>query len=331
MKLTTIPLPAMNAPHPTAPSSEHKPVQLRGTDLQLLASLDVLLQEHSVTRAAERLHLSQPALSAQLSRLRQIFNDPLLIPMENGRGFVPSQFAFRLHSRLQPALVSLAAAVQLPREAFDPATVARHFRIAASNTAAALVLPLLAKRFSAVNNPRLKLAAAEPDFSRLAGDLEKTDFDVYIGPACLLPPDLASVTLASTPMMLVQRRHHPRGAEPLTLDAYCALDHINVALSASLHGVIDEHLYRLGKTRQVTMALRDYSPVPGVLLASDLVCAVPASMAEAWGPEYALATLPFAYPPYVLCMAWHPRNEACPGLRWLRDQIVAATQGIGAG
>ena len=321
----------MNARLPIPQSADYKPVQLRGADLQLLASLDVLLQEHSVTRAAERLNLSQPALSAQLARLRQIFNDPLLVPMANGRGFVPSRFASRLHSRIQPALVSLAAAVQLTHEAFDPRTAARHFRVAASNTAVALALPVLAKLFSTLNNPRLKLAAADPDFCRLASDLEKADFDVYIGPACLLPPDLASMTLASTPMVLAQRPHHPRGVGPLTLDAYCALEHLNISLTASLHGVIDEHLYRLGKTRQVAMALRDFSAVPGVLMESDLVCAVPAAMAQAWGADFELAPLPFVYPPYVLCMAWHPRNEDCPDLGWLREQILAATQGLGGG
>lgn len=319
----------MNARHPAPLLSDHKPVQLRGADLPLLASLDVLLQEHSVTRAAERLHLSQPALSAQLSRLRQIFNDPLLVPMANGRGFVPTQFALRLHSQLQPALVSLAAAVQLPREAFDPFAVARHFRLAVTNTSSALALPLLVKQFGKLNNPRLKLAAAEPDFSRLAADLEKSDYDLYVGPACLLPPDLASETLASTPIVMVQRRHHPRGVGPLTLDDYCALDHLNISPTASLHGAVDEHLYRLGKTRQVTMALRDFSSVAGVLRSSDLVCAVPAGLAQTWGPEFVLTELPFVVPPYVLCMAWHPRADECNGLSWLRDQLVAATQGIG--
>ena len=310
------------------PTSSPKPLQLRGADLQLLASLDVLLQELSVTRAAAKLHVSQPALSAQLARLRLLFNDPLLVPMANGRGLVPSPFANRLHRRLQPALVALASAVQLPRDEFDPATAARQFSIAASNTAAALVLPLLAKQFATLNNPRLKVTAAEPDFSRLAGDLEKARYDLYVGPACLLPPDLASVTLGSAAMVLAQRRHHPRGVSPLTLDAYCALEHVNVSLSASLHGVIDEHLYRLSKKRHVAMALRDFSSVPSVLSASDLVCTVPDSLARAWAKDVELAALPFDLPPYVLCMAWHPHNDECPGLRWLREQIIAATRSL---
>jgi len=310
------------------PTSSPKPLQLRGADLPLLASLDVLLQELSVTRAAERLHLSQPALSAQLSRLRQLFNDPLLVPKSNGRGLIPSPFANRLHRRLQPAMVALTAAVQLPREEFDPATAARHFSIAASNTAAAMVLPLLAKQFAALNNSRVKVTAAEPDFSRLAGDLEKSDFDLYVGPACLLPPDLASVSLGSSAMVLAQRRDHPRGLSPLTLDAYCALEHVNVSMSASLHGVIDEHLYRLSKKRHVAMALRDFSSVPCVLSASDLVCTVPDSLARAWGADVELTPLPFDLPPYVLCMAWHPHNEECNGLRWLREQIIGATQNL---
>lgn len=297
------------------------PQALRGADLPLLSSLDILLDECNVTRAAVRLHLSQPALSAQLSRLRVLFNDPLLVPAESGRGLVASPFALRLRSRLQPALADLSVAVRFDPTHFSPDMVVRTFNVGAANTAASLVLPGLAQRFSAYGNPALKIAVMETDPALLTAELEKGAVDLCLSPACWLPPGLSIRELITTPFVMAQRSDHPRGGVKPTLDEYCSLIHINVSPSSSLNSFIDQQLYRQGRSRQVGITVRDFAAVPAMLRASDLVCTMPARFGETMGSGFDLIEIPFWLTPYVLCMAWHPRYENDPGLCWLRDEL----------
>jgi DNA-binding transcriptional LysR family regulator len=300
------------------------PPALRGADLPLLSSLDILLDECNVTRAAVRLHLSQPALSAQLSRLRVLFNDPLLVPAENGRGLVASPFALRLRSRLQPALADLSEAVRFDSTSFSPDITVRTFNVAAANTAASLILPGLAQRFGAYGNPGLKFAVMEKDPALLTAELEKGAVDLCLSPACWLPPGLSIRELITTPFVMAQRSDHPRGNLKPTLDEYCSLTHINVSPSSSLHSFIDQQLYRQGRSRQVCVTVRDFGSVPAMLRASDLVCTMPARFGETMGPGFDLIDIPFWLTPYVLCVAWHPRHENDPGLCWLRDELSGA-------
>lgn len=300
---------------------------LRGADLPLLISLNVLLEECNVTRAAARLHLSQPAMSAQLSRLRQLFGDPLLVPAESGRGLAPSPFALRLHRRLRPALAALTAALRPKSEDFDPEQAVRTFHIVANNTGAVVVLPGLAGRMQVYGNKQLRLTQAEPGDADLAARLEKGELDLCFSAACMLPPGLSSSELVTTPYVLVQRRGHPRGAAPPTLEDYCALDHVNVSRDSSLHGVLDEQLYRLGHARHVMMAVRDFSAIGATVARSDLVCTVPAFLTPFLPSCVEAVELAFPFLSYTLCMAWHPGADDDPGLLWLRKQVLALTQG----
>lgn len=317
----------MNSPHhrfgPTLLSSRHVPVALRGADLPLLISLNVLLEEGNVTRAAARLFLSQPALSAQLARLRSLFDDPLLVPAENGRGLVASPFALKLHRRLQPALAVLSAAIRPDAEEFLPEVAVRTFHVTASNTAAAMVLPHLAAWISRIGNPQLRLVIAEPDDAKLPGMLEKGEVDLCFGAACLLPPGLQSEQLLTSPYVLAQRKGHPRGNWPVTVEEYCDLDHINVARGSGLHGFLDEQLYRLGHARRTVIAVRDFCTVGAILAASDLVCTVPAILAPGLHPDVQSSELIFPLPVYTLCSAWHPARADDPGVQWLRERASA--------
>jgi len=293
---------------------------LRGADLPLLVSLNVLLEECSVTRAAERLHVSQPALSAQLSRLRVLFGDPLLAPAENGRGLAPTPFALRLHRRLQPALTVLTSAVRPVADDFDPGSAARTFNIVANHTGAAAILPSLVRRMQACGNRQLRLRLIEPDERELAAKLEKGEVDLCFCAACMLPPGLSSSELMTTPYVLVQRKGHARGLNAPTLEEYAMLEHVNVARDSSLHGLLDVQLYRMGASRHTTIAVPDFSAVGAVVAASELVCTIPAFMAPSMPPSVDVVGLAFPFLTYTLCMAWHPGSDDDPGLTWLREQ-----------
>jgi DNA-binding transcriptional LysR family regulator len=297
-------------------------IPLRGADLPLLVSLNVLLEECNVTRAAARLNLSQPALSAQLSRLRQLFDDPLLVASGNGRGLVPSQFALNLHRRLKPALATLTSAIQINADVFRPETDPRCFTIAATNTAAAMILPTLIGNSDLFSNNGLKFVTVDPDFTKLAGQLEKGEIDLCLSPACLLPPGLCVSDLITVPHVLVQRRGHPNGTGPVMLNDYCnVLSHVNVARDSTLHGYIDEQLYRQGQKRNVRVAVRDSSFVPAILKRSDLVCTLPERLANPLDVDLERRPLAFSFSTYSLCMAWHPRCEDDPSFLWLRSEL----------
>lgn len=297
-------------------------IPLRGADLPLLVSLDVLLEECNVTRAAARLHVSQPALSAQLARLRRLFDDPLLISTGSGRGFVPSQFAMNLHRRLKPALAGLTSAIQVNTESFRPDRDVRTFTIAATNTSAAIILPTLISKAQAYRNRELRFVTVEPDFPRVAAQLEKGEIDMCLSPACLLPPGLVVSDLVTMPHVLVHRRGHPKGTGPVELNEYCEeLEHINVARDSALHGYIDEHLYRQGHARDVRMAVKDAAFVPAMLKRSDLVCTLPQRLVDSLDPGLEYRSLAFPMSNYALCMAWHPRGEDDPSFLWLRGEL----------
>jgi len=305
---------------------------LRGADLPLLVSLDVLLEECNVTRAAARLHLSQPALSAQLSRLRLLFDDPLLVPAANGRGLVPSQFAVKLHQRLKPALATLSTAIRPDADEFLPESSARCFTIAATNAAAAMVMPALAGRLQALRNRDLKVVAVEPDFGKLAGQLERGEIDLCVSPACFLPPRLCVTDLLSMPHVMVQRRDHPRGTSPVTLHEYCqALDHVNVSREGGLHGYIDEQLYRQGHARHVAFAVRDICYVAALLQSSDLVCTLPSHLVPALHADLEMSPVLFPLGTYSLCMATDARSSDDAGILWLRAELESiALAAVGA-
>ena len=300
-------------------------VPLRGSDLPFLVSLDVLLQECNVTRAAKRMHLSQPALSYQLARLRQLFDDPLLISSETGRGLVPSQFALNLHRRLKPALSALSLAIQVNAEAFRPASDARCFTIAATNTAAAMIMPVLLGISETYGNRNLKFVTVDPDFTKVSAQLERGDIDLCLSTPRLLPAGLCVDELFTTPQVLVQRSGHPRGNGPVSLHEYCeVLDHVNIALDSGLHGYIDEQLYRRGHIRHVKTAVRDFSFVPAVLKRSNLVCTLPARLVDHLDMDLECTPLSFPLSPYILCMAWHARCEDDPSFLWLRSELNSA-------
>jgi DNA-binding transcriptional LysR family regulator len=214
------------------------------------------------------LNLSQPALSAQLRKLRDMFDDPLLVPADSGRGMVPTARAIELAAPLHDALHTLRSLVE-SRTPFDPGTAQRVFRIAANDNAVVVIgLPLM-QRIAAFANPHLQVAFVRPDANLVAGQLEQGAVDLVIGSERMVPPIARARKLFDEHFLMVQRRNHPRGRGPLDLDAYCALRHVLVSTGGgSFHGLMDEHLQRLGRRRDVVASIEQFLLVPALLESS---------------------------------------------------------------
>jgi len=296
---------------------------LRSADLALLGSLDVLLEEANVTRAAERLHLSQPALSAQLARLRELTNDPLLIPAKHGRGMTPTARALAIREPLRAALHELQSALTRGVD-FDPSQDKRTFHILASDNGVVMVGLDLVRRV-ATQAPHVRLA-----FHAVPADISGTwlsngKADLLIAADFLTPAGMRRQQLLSERYVMAQRKGHPRGVTPPDLDTYCTLGHVIVSGDGgNFHGFMDDVIARTGRTRQVAVSVQQYHLAPLMLEATDYVCALPERFLQRFSDRLDLLPLPVEVGGFELTAAWHPRHDADAAHTWLRGELFAA-------
>lgn len=296
-------------------------MELCDIDLNLLVSLEVLLEECNVTRSAQRLRVSQPALSAQLARLRLVFNDQLLLPAEKGRGMTPTAMGLSLREPLALALMGLKQVVRF-QPSFDPRHDARLFKLAVSDTAMAMLGVGLLECLRAYAPHQMRLVFNRVQKNQVARQFEQGEIDLLIDDSRWVPQNMKTRNLLRSGFVMAQRRGHPRGQQPLDLEGYCLLEHLLVSNETlNPQGYADEYLSTLGRRRNVVATLPQLSLVPRLLSHSDLVCTLPASLLVQEVGDLELFELPFNVPEFALNIAWHPRNHFDPGLIWLKEVI----------
>lgn len=296
-------------------------LNFRSTDLALLVSLNVLLEEANVTRAAQRLNISQPALSAQLARLRELFQDPLLIPAENGRGMTLTAHAMELKAPLAIALAELDTVLHR-RSGFDPKQAKRTFSIATSDNMLVTFGLDLISRIQTSAGEEVKVSFRNTSPEAIAGQLEQGDVDLLISSERLVPQSMKARPLLRDRYMVAQRKKHPRGLVQFTMDSYCALGHVLVSSSGgAFSGFVDDQLKSLGRERRVAVSVQAYSAVPLIIERTDLVCVLPSRFLMRFSDRLDILDPPFEIQELSLLAAWHPRNHADPSHIWLREQF----------
>ncbi|MET3854216.1 LysR family transcriptional regulator [Rhizobium sp. OAE497] len=294
-------------------------------DASLLMTFDTLLKEPNVTRAAARLNISQSALSARLNRLRHLLNDPLFIPSVSGRGMTPTPHAVALQPELTRLLERFEDFVNTAH-LFDPATSKRVFRIAATDNPAAILAPDLIPLIKA-HAPEVRIAFTLPDKSKIAGLLEQGEIDLFVGAAEDGSNELISRTLFEEKFMTAQRRGHPRGMRELTLDEFCALDHLLISTSGGhFTGMIDNALAETGRERRVSVSVQSYAMAPLVLASTDCICTLPLRFLRRFTDTLDLFEPPVALSPFSINLFWHPRMRADPAHSWLRKMVMSASR-----
>lgn len=292
---------------------------LRQFDLNLLVALDVLLQERNVTHAAERLFLSQSAMSGMLARLRTAFGDELLVRV--GRHLEPTDFAASLAERVHECVVALEDLLEETRP-FDPEIDRRAFRIGASDYAALLLFgPLISRLVEAaphmaVNFLRLDLAASE----RL--NIGEIDFAIF-------PKEIDSI-LPSVPLfddtwVCVAWDKHPSLGEELTIEEFLKHPHLSFNMSDPGHGsVADDFLARNGHERRIVASTESFTAAPFLLQGTTLLTILPRRLGERMQRAAAirLFELPFDVPPLREKLVWNPRFTSSPGHVWMREQLL---------
>jgi len=290
-------------------------------DLNLLRSLDVLLEENHVTRAARRLGLSQPALSAQLARLRDVFGDPLLVA--SGKKLVPTQRALALKGELRVHLRALDGLVARGTT-FDPATTTTTFHVAASDAIQTIVGARLA-RLVMREAPRARFAMVQPLRERLERDLETGSVSLVLGPRDSMHPSWRQRLLYHETFVTIMRMAHPLAGRPLSLDDYCAARHLLVSTSGGgFVGLVDEVLAARQCRRDVAVSVQDFLLVAAMLRDTDLIATVPARLAQGLSDEFSATPPPIELQGFDVVMAWHPVAHKQPDSAWLRDLAVKA-------
>ncbi|HBR1356751.1 TPA: LysR family transcriptional regulator [Klebsiella quasipneumoniae subsp. quasipneumoniae] len=288
----------------------------------LLVSLDVLLEEANVTRAARRLAISQPALSAQLARLRQVLDDPLLVPAERGRGMRLTPRAAQLKSPLHELLTRLEDLVEAPY-AFDPSTAKRDFTIALNDNAAMtigldLIECIRKQSYAGIRSAMLQIPRDEVLDLAARGRI-----DLVIGTRAFMPPGLRTHDLVDDRFQVAQRKGHPRGTAAMTLEQYCAYEHVLVSTNGSYHSGIDDFLAELGHYRHTTVSVQYYTAVPPILERTNCLATLPERFLHRFDHMIDRFDLPFAFDPFQLQVGWHPRFDEDLGHQWLREQLIA--------
>jgi DNA-binding transcriptional LysR family regulator len=291
-----------------------------GIDLNLLRVMQVVDQEGSVTRAARRLGLSQPAVSNALARLRRSMGDPM---------FVRSTMGMEATPRARRVLDALDAAMGLIRlglrdaTQFDPASTEEEFGLLITDLGEARYLPRLMGHL-AVHAPRARIRVRQLASSAYAEALETGLADLAVGYLPHPRSSLRSRRLFTDSFVCVLRQGHPAAAKgALTLDRFSALSHVAVSRHGGREGLVSEALEGLGIRRNVALVVPHFAAAALVVAATDLAAVMPTEVMELSAASGLTSTpLPFAVPRIDVALYWHERLQEDAASRWLRSVFV---------
>lgn len=295
----------------------HAMNDLRRIDLNLLVILDALLSEQHVTRAAERLHLSQPAVSHALARLRDLLGDPLLV--RQGGGLVATARALELATPLADALAQVQSLLAPNR--FDPASARRTFRLAMSDYGAALLLPGLARALRE-QAPGIDLVISHASREGMQEGVLSGEIDLAAGVFPDLPAELRSTPLFEEHYAcLVDRDSLPPGGV-LDLPTYLARPHVLLEMRGSGTPEIERALTAIRERRHVAISLPHWGIAPQLIQGTDLILTVSSQGLLNIDPQHLLVVPPpFYIPSFGFVLAWHKRRGGDGALQWLIAQV----------
>lgn len=288
-------------------------------DLNLLVTLDTLLAERNVTRAARRLNLSQPAISTRLTRLRDLLDDPLLLPAQ--RGMIPTERALELQEPLHRALEAVRKVVA-ENSPFDPSTVTATVAIAASDYVQyAILMPLL--ELLRREAPGIRIAWRTIDVSVLEAQMIRGDVSLALTTPETAPETLRMRKIYREEYVAIARTGHPMIKGALDIETFCKLDHVMVSPEGGgFHGPADDALFVHGQTRNVALSAPGFLVVPEIIARSDMIALVPSRVAKDRNDQIQIFDPPLPVTGFDMALVWHDRTTTHPLYRWLRDQIM---------
>ena len=290
-------------------------------DLNLLRIFDAVMRERHVTRAAAALHMTQPAVSNALARLRRLLDDPLFVKVAGG--ISPTPRAQMLWPTVSDCLLRLSQAIEPQR--FQPEQAKAMFRMAMSDYVADQLIRPVFHHLQTIA-PDMRIHLMPHGIRNVVPMLNKGQIDMAAGVLPGLGPDLRSLTLDTLSYVCAMRRDHPLARKrKFTLDDFSKAQHLRVSLAGGADpGVVDLELADLGVTRSIALTVNQYSLAMRLVVETDLICIVPTRAATDSPYADQLVALPPPCPlqSRSLYLIWHNRTDSEPAHRWLREQFV---------
>ncbi len=299
--------------------------QLSSIDMNLLIALDSLLAEGNVTAAAQRHGVTQSAMSHNLARLRELFDDRLLVRV--GARMEPTPRAQELQPALRAALLQVEGVVA-GRPSFDPETADTVFNVASTDYGAAFVAPLLFAHL-ARRAPHVRIVVKPLVRRELVGQLASGEIQLAAGLPLEGLPGTESQLLFEEQFVSLVCAGHPLLETPGDLEAFAAAPHCLVSpISRSRRSLVDEALAALGLRRRVQLELPFFLAAPQIIASSNLVLTLPSRLAEMFAATHGVVMFepPLELPTIAIRQVWHERYADEPSVRWLRQTVAHVVQ-----
>lgn len=295
--------------------------QLRRLDLTLLLVFAEAMRTRKLGAVADRLGLTPSGVSHALTRLRNIFQDPLFL--RHATGVRPTPRAMAMLDDVNAAIVALSRTVE--QSAFDPASIRRVFRIAALDFGVTMLAPHLIELI-AKSAPGVQLSFMAMHKAEALRSLADGQIDIAIAVFHEAPPGFKRRVLAKESFVTVARKKHPKLRGGLTLRKFVELDHLLVSPVGDLDGPVDDALRQVGKTRRVVAALPQFLAALATTAASDVLLTVPKGVAKAYAPTFGLSIYetPVAMPGYEMAAVQGPLSARDPAVEWLVNNLLPA-------
>ena len=289
-------------------------------DLNLLKVFNAVMTELHVTRAAQYLHMTQPAVSNALNRLRLVLKDELFIKVPSG--VRPTAKALEIWPPIREALSQIRQSLEAGE--FDPKVAQVTFTIGMNDLVASLFLPRLIMLLE-TSAPGITIHTIPTTNSDAGMLLEQADLDLAIG--VFSPPSsrLRSRSLLTSAFTAVMRRDHPLADQPLTLERYVTAEHLLVTLTGEASGFMDILLQEYSLERHIRFTVNQFSMAPQIIAHSDLLAVLPTKIIDmsSYSSQLHLTSPPIEISPSTIKMMWHERNHLDPAQAWLRSQLLS--------
>lgn len=291
-------------------------------DLNLLFALDVLLTEKSITKTARKLNLSQSAASSILARLRDYFEDPILVQV--GRTMVPSELAIMLQQPVRKLLLEIQSTLEI-RPQFVAAASNRHFRVVASDYTVSVVLSRVIQQLY-VEAPGMTMDIVTPSQEALAA-LARGEVDLAFIPKGMEQGTHPSQVLFSETDCCAVWASNTLVGEHITLDQYLEMGHVATRFAGASSAYEDQFLLRSGKVRKIQISANSFTALPPLLIGTNRIATLHTRLARQLARylPIRLLPLPFEQPALELLMQWHEVVDQDPAHRWLRSLVRAAS------
>lgn len=295
-------------------------MDLREIDLNLLVVFNQLLLDRSVSTAAEKLGLTQPAVSNALKRLRAALKDELFL--RTSRGMEPTPYALYLAEPVIYALNALQTALTT-RDSFDPKISTRNFQLAMTDIGEMYFMPPLMVALSKIA-PHVRVSTVRPNSGNLKEDMESGTVDLALGLLPNLQTGFFQRRLFHHQYVCVFRQGHPVAKSPMTLAQFTQLDHVGVVSANTGHGEVDGFLERAGIQRKVRLVVPHFIAVGHILQTTDLIATLPERFAQRCEAPFRLVSSPHParIPDIAINLFWHAKFNRDPANMWMRQLLV---------